>query len=384
MSPSGQTVQFERYQGDLENSDRATAETVACMCKYISDAQNDPGVWAAAGEAQRWGSAAAGAFWWAKHNIKFVQDDLLVARLLNETDQLELLVTPPVMVRSSRPQGDCDDFTMMVCALLKLLGVGFEIVTVAADGVDPSRFSHVFCRAVLSDGSRIPLDASHGKYPGWCVPASRTYRIQVWDESGAPIKDAGSKWNGLHGFIAGAGRGVQGLRGFAGLGACGDCLTYDDSGNCTETDTTDCSTPVIGPPSLSTNTCPSGLVLVSGECVPPGTTLSPTLSTNSSGATTCTATSAASCPAGSIFIQGSSIPGVLSATPTLSTVGASLSPIDAALAALATSGASLANAVLGPTTPAGTTNVATSSLLLYGGLALAGVVVLSLVSGHRR
>lgn len=343
MSPAtGNGIQFERFQGDLQDSDRATAETVACMCKYIADAQSDPGVWQAALESRNWGNPVAGAFWWPKHHIKFVQDDVLVSQLLNERDQLELLVTPPVMVRSSKPRGDCDDFTMMVCALLKCLGVGFEIVTVAADGHDPSRFSHVFCRAVLSDGSRIPLDASHGKYPGWCVPASRTYRMQVWDEQGNPIKDVASrKWQGLHGYVAG-------------LGACGDCIETDEQGACMSFDencddggsTTFTPTGPVAPPLNGTYTpptntaCPSGLVMLGGNCVIAGSTVT------------------------------SSTAGGVNTTPGISSL----------IASIFGSGSQIATTFSQPTVPVGSVAIPTNSLLLYGGLAFVGLIALVLVS----
>ena len=312
------------------------------MCKYIADAQQDPGVWAAAKEAQQWGSPVQAAFWWPKHRIRFVQDDALIQSLLNERDQLELLVTPPVMVRSSKPQGDCDDFTMMVCALLKVLGVGFEIVTVAADGYDPSKFSHVFCRAVLSDGSRIPLDASHGKYPGWCVPTSRTYRVQVWDEAGNPIADRGAKWNGLHGFV-GAGRGVQGL---------GACLEYDDSGNCAVDDgaTGDGGYQVIGPAAPAPNgtyvppACPAGLTMLAGTCVIPGTTVT------------------------------SSTAGGVNTTPGFS------SALQAILAGITSRTGGQIASTLRPTVPAGSIAIPTNSLLLYGGLAVLGLFFIVAVS----
>lgn len=63
--------------------------------------------------------------------------------------------------------GDCDDFAMYGAALLRSLGVQSSFVTIAADPRDPSRFSHVYLAAYTSDGERIPLDVSHGPYPGW-------------------------------------------------------------------------------------------------------------------------------------------------------------------------------------------------------------------------
>jgi hypothetical protein len=189
MSPSGSAITFERFQGSVSDPDLATAQTVELMCRYISESITDPLVQAAAAQAAKWGSPWAGAFWFTKHLMKFQSDESLTLALLNENDNLELLITPSVMLRSSKPQGDCDDFVMLVCSLLCCLGCDYEVVTVAADPQDPSRFSHVYCRAVLDDGLRIPIDASHGKFPGWQVPPARTFRTQVWDSAGNPIQD---------------------------------------------------------------------------------------------------------------------------------------------------------------------------------------------------
>lgn len=189
MSPST-GIAFERYQGSLSDPDLATAQTVELMCRYIGESQADPLVQAAAAQAAKWGSPWAGAFWFTKHLVKFQSDEALTMALLNENDNLELLITPSVMLRSSKPQGDCDDFVMMVCAILCCCEVDWEIVTVAADPQEPDRFSHVYCRAVLADGLlRMAIDASHGRYPGWEVPPARRFRTQVWDSSGSPIKD---------------------------------------------------------------------------------------------------------------------------------------------------------------------------------------------------
>jgi hypothetical protein len=356
MSPtSGQAIQFERFQGDLYDSDKATAETVACMCRYIQEAQNDPEVFRAAQEAMAWGNPVDGAFWWAKHHIRFVQDHELISRLLNERDQLEMLVTPAVMVRSSQPQGDCDDFTMMVCALLKCMGLDFEIVTVAADPYDQSQFSHVYCRAVLPDESRIPLDASHGRQPGWCVPPSRTFRLQVWDESGRPVQDqVARRFNGLHGYVAG-----RGLSGFRGMGQDDGDNSGDDSTGSSET----LNYPGVTSPLTGPSACPANTVLQGNLCVPIVT---------SGGVTYCTSTNQSDCPAGSVFLQGSTLPSALSATPTATNWAQLFSQL------LGTAG-NVATAAVQPTVPVGTVNVPVSNLLLWGGAALVGIVVLAAV-----
>ncbi len=70
---------------------------------------------------------------------------------------------------------------------------------------------------------------------------------------------------------------------FYGMAGMGDCpagqIDTGDGGGCLP----DGSYQVIGPPSLQPNTCPTGLALLSGECVIPGSTVAPS---NSGGVNT--------------------------------------------------------------------------------------------------
>jgi transglutaminase-like putative cysteine protease len=117
---------------------------------------------------------AAAVWQWVKANVRFVQDEDLVPGVR------EVLIEPPRLVTMPEPQGDCDDFTMLTCSMLAALGVPARPVAVAADPQDPSRFSHVYAEAILEDGARMPLDASHGQYAGWEVPANRVHRRLPW------------------------------------------------------------------------------------------------------------------------------------------------------------------------------------------------------------
>ena len=199
----GGVVRVTRIQTRIDDPDGATAKTVAAMVDLIWDSARDPLVRHYAGVVRdRWAGAglgawrsdedlAAGAWWWVKHHLEFLHDDTLLLRLLNEGLQLEALTAPAVVAQSFIREGDCDDFTMLVCCLLSVLGVPWEIVTVAADPREPGRFSHVYARAVLPDGGRLPLDASHGHYPGWEVPKGDVMRVRVWDDAGRPVPGAG-------------------------------------------------------------------------------------------------------------------------------------------------------------------------------------------------
>ena len=199
--------------------DEATAQTVRIMCQHIAKSAQDPLVKACARSAVgQWRGGpvfastgrdpstdpraiAESAWWWAKHQLKFVHHSKLILAWLNERDQLQLLIEPAVLVRMQTMLGDCAIYTMLICTLLDCFSVPWEIVTLAVDPQEPSVFSHVFPRVVLPSGRRMTLDASHGRYPGWQVPRERTCRSQVWDQAGNPIKDTPA-FQGLHDYVA--------------------------------------------------------------------------------------------------------------------------------------------------------------------------------------
>lgn len=247
MATSMLPVAVERLQASLDDSDLATQQTIERMTQHIRDCASDPAVAAAARKALRTFGAgqpgrrnAAWAVWWSiKHALSFVEDDDLLHGLTPNPPELELLVSPSVMVRTEHPRGDCDDFTMLLCCFLQVLGCPWEIVTVAVDPSEPERWSHVYAVAVLEDSSRLALDASHGSYPGWEVPSGHMQRYQAWDRSGRPIaRRPVSK--GLHGY--------RRRPGFRGLGQV--CLNVDpDTGACTQYDTSGGSDNYVAPAS---------------------------------------------------------------------------------------------------------------------------------------
>lgn len=124
--------------------------------------------------------------------MKFQRDEKTAADL--ETDDPRIQDTVEVFIRpvdqslliKLRGMGleDCDGYVMYAGCILLALHIPVSLVTIAADAKDPSRFSHVYL-AVYPDGfgrRRIPLDLSHGPYPGWectsMLPPGR--RIKEW------------------------------------------------------------------------------------------------------------------------------------------------------------------------------------------------------------
>jgi hypothetical protein len=121
--------------------------------------------------------------------IHFQRDEVSGAGLGSAApaDLVEFIVRPIDMagyIEQGIAIGDCDDFSMLCAALLATQGIPSKFCTVAADDRAPDQFSHVYCVAYL-DGERIPLDASHGEYPGWEVDQRQPVgRKQEWGTDG--------------------------------------------------------------------------------------------------------------------------------------------------------------------------------------------------------
>lgn len=354
MSPVADVARFPTDQND---PDGATAETVRVMSEQINRAANDPVLKLAARDAVRrfrggplfalagvnaWNSpqAIAESVWfWVKHCLKFVHHDGLIQVWFNERDQLQLLISPDLLLRMSKPRGDCAIYSMLECAMLKALGVSFELVTAAVNPGEPDIFSHVYARAVFPNGKREPLDASHGQYPGWEVPKEHTLRKQVWDEAGNPIPDAQPRFQGLHAYqarpnkpilpkrlmlvsnagLSGYRRGMHGYR--RGLGD--DSVTVLDPG----VDTS--NIPITNPgvyPGLTPTPPPSGGInwnsllpgLLNSWTTIAGRVIAPTTQITGPGGTSITT------PAGSPLPNTALLPGTLTGSGTLLAVGAAV------------------------------------------------------------
>jgi hypothetical protein len=154
-------------------------------------------------------AVACAAWYWHKLFVKFVLHDFIIWQRLGEQGHLQGLISPEILIRMDKPEGDCAIFSMGIAAMLRCLGVPYEFVTVKVNRREPTLYGHVYLYAVMSDGRRIPLDASHGDYPGWQVPSkdiqfaanqNSSPALQVWDADGNKVDDLGSRFDGLHGF----------------------------------------------------------------------------------------------------------------------------------------------------------------------------------------
>ena len=196
-----QPVSISEVQADYQDTEKSTAQTVKEMGRHVQSALHDPAVYQAAAEcvgAWAWRKATASNVWrWLKNNVQFLSDEAQLQATLGRGDELELLIAPSVMLRADVKAGDCDDFTMLACAMLSCLGVPPLIKTFKCDRTEPWRWSHVCAAAVLEDGSIFPIDASHGDYPGWEVPARDQFETALWDMNGNKVGGQKMRGRGL-------------------------------------------------------------------------------------------------------------------------------------------------------------------------------------------
>lgn len=123
------------------------------------------------------GDPITGVFYWAKNRLKFALDEDQAGQLppaFASRDIIEVLINPLdvglLLEQGKMPKEDCDGFSTFAACLLLALGVPCNFCTVAVDKEDPTRYSHVYLVAYPNPDSRVPMDISHGDYPGWECP----------------------------------------------------------------------------------------------------------------------------------------------------------------------------------------------------------------------
>ena len=192
--------------------DTQVAETIDRMARHVRE---DSQSWPIQNEAAAIQAAGSGdpikdTFWAVKNRVGFRQDEALgqpVAPYL-DGDVVEVLIRPRDLAQMQRPLEDCDGFASYLPALLRAQGIPCKFVTVAADGRERGRFSHVYARCTdPRTGERISLDASHGPYPGWeCTGAGPVWRMKEWNIDGpgpfellliGVVIFAAAKWAGI-------------------------------------------------------------------------------------------------------------------------------------------------------------------------------------------
>jgi transglutaminase-like putative cysteine protease len=172
------------------DSDVSTRDTIRVMRRMAHGYSSDVSVVTALNHALSSGvrserDVACAIFNWVRLNIRFVEDETLLYQQLGiEPEELdkELLIVPPVLLAMPIPQGDCDDFSLLIASMLLCAGLRSYFVTVAADPTDPLKFSHIYiCVQLRDESTHLALDAGNRLTlvtPGWEV--SRVTRKAIW------------------------------------------------------------------------------------------------------------------------------------------------------------------------------------------------------------
>lgn len=112
-----------------------------------------------------------------KPHIKFRQDTDIARDLhvddIRKWDPVETFIPPASQAQliSTRGRGveDCDGFSTYGACLMLALDIPVTVCTVAAERQRPWLYSHIYLVA-YPNGVRVPMDLSHGPYPGWECP----------------------------------------------------------------------------------------------------------------------------------------------------------------------------------------------------------------------
>ena len=182
------SLRLEHSAANPLSTDISTAQTILRMSHLarsqafsapINEAVNAATASLPDGASDR--AIAEAIFWWVKANVKFEEDEQVMFEHLGvPADELdkELLISPVALLQMPQPTGDCDDFSMLMAAMLLNMRMKVWFVTIACDEEIPGKFSHVFVATVDEYGRKIYLDASHGPFPGW--RRKQVYREKEW------------------------------------------------------------------------------------------------------------------------------------------------------------------------------------------------------------
>jgi hypothetical protein len=183
-------VGVQRMRTDAHDNEVSTHATVRHLCRLARVYAGDPFVVAVtrealeslANDADR--DKASAIFYWVRANIQFVEDEALMSRHFGIPDQeldKELIIVPPVLLNMSRPQGDCDDFSLLTASMALCAGLLPYYVTVCVDPAEPWRWSHIYvCVRLADENTHFSLDTGNRlNIPAGWEP-QQFYRRGIW------------------------------------------------------------------------------------------------------------------------------------------------------------------------------------------------------------
>lgn len=261
----------------MGSDEEETAQTVRYMYELAAADAEDPAVIGAAAEALEIAGLdngspdfdkACAVFWWLKNTIRYVPTPG-TSPLVDQT-----LISPTAVLAMPEPIGDCPQFSMLACAMFRVLGMNSCYVTIAAEEFAPDQFSHIYNTVEVAPGTWMPFDSSNGPEPG--AEYAKPLKRRVWPQIDRPNRRKG-KTAMMRSTRHRAG---TSMRNRALRGSLGDVVCDDEGANCYDngigssspTDVTgganpDCAFGGVWPNCISPSSVPT---------FNPGPTLSPT------------------------------------------------------------------------------------------------------------
>ncbi len=188
----GTTVNYT-FEPMPDDADAQVDVAIKKVCEYINADAQSPIMHEQAARCVEEGAGdpVTGIWNHIKRCLRFRQDTDIANDLATDDprikDVVEVFIRPldQALLIQLRGMGveDCDGYTLYGACLLLCCGIPCNLVTIAADGDSPRRFSHIYVAAYISPAEggalkRVPLDFSHGLYPGWEGP--HLGRIREW------------------------------------------------------------------------------------------------------------------------------------------------------------------------------------------------------------
>lgn len=217
----------------MQSDDIETGQTVQYMDDIAAAEAEDPAVIAAAHEALDiagldGGSSdfdkACAVYWWLKSTVRYVP--------VPGTNPLvdQTLIAPTAVLAMPEPIGDCPQFSMLACAMLRALCINSCYVTIKAEERAPELWSHIYNTVEVAPGTWMPFDSSNGPEPG--AEFARPFKKQVWPRI-APDNCRKGKTTMMRSTRQ---RAAASMRNASLRGALGD-VNCDSDGNCYDSGT---------------------------------------------------------------------------------------------------------------------------------------------------
>jgi hypothetical protein len=181
LAEFGRPVRIVEIDRPMRSDDEETAQTIEMMRAIAEKDAADPAVRRAAAEAledagiDRYASPidkASAVFWYLKRTITYVATPG-TSPFVDQT-----LISPCAVLGMPEPIGDCPQFSMLACAIFRVLCMHSMYVTIAAEKTEPDTWSHVYNQVEIAPGVYLPFDSSNGPEPG--AQYAKPFKRRVW------------------------------------------------------------------------------------------------------------------------------------------------------------------------------------------------------------